>query len=79
MIAADSEQITFATARQKSKIAQLCMALDLQERLEEKVITSKEASDFTKELCVCLKVNRDEGRLGSRRRLVYSQNIWPNY
>lgn len=74
MIAIDSDQIRFATARQRSKIAQLCMALDLQERLEDKVVTSGEANELIKELCVCVKVNREDGRPGSRRRPVYGNS-----
>jgi hypothetical protein len=60
MRAADSRQSILATARQKSKIAQLCLALGLQERLEDTVNTSREASDLIKELCVCIKVNRED-------------------
>ena len=60
MNATDSGQNTLATARQKSKIAQLCPALGLEERLEDTVNTSREASDLIKELCVCIKVNRED-------------------
>ena len=74
MMIAERQITTFATARQRSKIAQLCIALGLQERLEDTVITSREASDLIKELCACLKVNKEEGRLGYMRRSVHGDD-----
>lgn len=71
MMIAERRITTFATAKQRSKIAQLCIALGLQERLEDTVITSREASDLIKELCACLKVNKEEGRLSIMRRSVH--------
>jgi hypothetical protein len=68
---ADSGQNMLATARQKSKIAQLCLALGLQERLEDTVNTSREASDLIKELCVCIKVNREDRHHINGGRPVY--------
>ena len=70
MMIAESQITTFATARQRSKIAQLCIALGMQERLEDTVITSREASELIKELCACLKVNREEDRPGYTHRSI---------
>ena len=60
MIAIDSEQIRFATAKQRTKIAKLGIAMGLQEKLEDMVITSEEASDLIKELCICMR-DKSEG------------------
>jgi len=51
----------FATARQKIKIAQLCMALGLREPLEERVATASEASQLIQELITCISASRNEG------------------
>ena len=48
----------FATPRQRAKIAQLCVALHIQERLEEQVTTSAEASAVIAQLCSRLKMRR---------------------
>jgi hypothetical protein len=77
MIATDTEQIRFATARQRSKIAQLCMALGLRERLEDRVITSQEASDVIKELCLRTKVNREGNHDKRNYRSAYGYNSCP--
>jgi hypothetical protein len=77
MIATDSEQIRFATARQRSKIAQLCMALGLRERLEDRVITTTEASDLIKELCLRIKVNRENDHNKRNHRPFHGYDIRP--
>lgn len=48
----------FATAKQKAKIAQLCVALGIRETLEEDVTTSEEASRLIRQMCDWLRTRR---------------------
>lgn len=62
MTASLLETRLLATDRQRAKIAQLCMALRIQERLEEDVTTSEEASRLITQMCDWLKVRRASSR-----------------
>ena len=52
------EAKSFATARQRVKIAQLCIALGIKEHLEENVTTAEEASHLITQLCDWLRMYR---------------------
>lgn len=54
-----------ATARQKIKIAQLCMALKIREPIEEKPMSKGEAGLMIRKLLV--EVNYDQSSRASRR------------
>ena len=56
------ETRSFATPRQRVKIAQLCVALGIRERLEEHVTTSEEASGLISQMCDCLRKRRISSR-----------------
>lgn len=53
---------SFATARQRAKIAQLCMALGIREHLEEDVTSSEEASRLISQMCDWLRTRRMSSR-----------------